>query len=393
MDADVTQNSNDLIRCWLFDEALPFWAHQGVDRSFGGYVERLRPNGTDAAASFKRTRVTCRQIYVFSHAALLGRQEYLDLARHGYEFLTRRTWQGPARGWARLLDREGRVADATPDLYDNAFALFALGWFYRATADQEVRERALLTLDFLEQHMRHPGGQGYLSEKPAAGYRKQNPHMHLLEAALINLEASQDARFRQVADEMVALFCGHFFDPVSGTLAEQFGGSWERAPGEAGGILEPGHHFEWAWLLAAYQRATGRDMRTFVRALVNFAEAHGVDPQSGATYNMIKRDGTPLNRGSRTWPNTERLKAAIALFELEARDPRPVIDACTRLLFKRYLACTPRGTWIDEFSADGEPEADTVPASTLYHLCVAFTEMLRVEDAVARAFPARRSAP
>ncbi len=60
------------VRHWMFEEALPFWAEHGVDRAFGGYVEQLSLDGSDAAVDFKRTRVICRQIYVFSHAALLG---------------------------------------------------------------------------------------------------------------------------------------------------------------------------------------------------------------------------------------------------------------------------------------------------------------------------------
>src|SRR5262245_41745120 len=114
-------------RHWMFEEALPFWAERGIDRALGGYVEQLRLDGTDAAVDFKRVRVICRQIYVFSHATVLGRREYLPLARHGYEFLIAKAWQGPDRGWARTLDRFGGVKDGTPDLYDHAFVLFALG--------------------------------------------------------------------------------------------------------------------------------------------------------------------------------------------------------------------------------------------------------------------------
>jgi N-acylglucosamine 2-epimerase/mannose-6-phosphate isomerase len=270
------------------------------------------------------------------------------------------------------------MKDATPDLYDLAFVLFALGWYFRLTGDREAKAWAMRTLDFIETHMRHPGQRGYLTALPASGHRKQNPHMHLLEAALANLEAGGDERFLALADEMVGLFCDHFYDGVSGTLAEYFDESWRRAPGEAGRAVEPGHHFEWAWLLAAYQRISGRDMREYARRLVAFAEAHGVDPHSGATFDVIRDDGLVLDGRSRTWPNAERIQAGAALFELEDRDPRPVFEQSGRLLLERYLAHEPRGTWIDQFSADGTPLSATIPASTLYHVFLAFSEMLRV---------------
>lgn len=384
----MAETINSAVRRWLFEDAFPFWAEHGPDPVYGGYVEQLRFDGSDAGAEFKRTRVACRQIYVFSHAELLGRTGSVVLARCGFEYLTGKAWLGPKQGWARLLDREGRVKDATPDLYDIAFVLFALGWFYRVSGDLEVLGWSIRTLDFLDAEMRHPNGFGFLSEKPEAGPRKQNPHMHLLEATLINLKASGDARFRALADEIVELFCRHFYDPVTRTLGEYFNEDWSRASGDAGRVTEPGHQFEWAWILADYQRQTGRDMRDFARGLVAFAEAHGVDAESGVTFNSVRDDGLALDRGSRTWPNTERIQAAVAMFELEGRDPRPAFEQSGRLLLERYLSHTPRGTWIDHFDANGTPLTERIPASTLYHVVIAFAEMLRVEDAVARAFPA-----
>ena len=70
---------------------------------------------------------------------------------------------------------------------------------------------------------------------------------------------------------------------------------------------------------------------------------------------MVRDDGLVLDRSSRTWPNTERIQAGVAMFELESRDPRPVFEQSGRLLLERYLSHVPRGTWIDQFAADGTP--------------------------------------
>jgi mannose/cellobiose epimerase-like protein (N-acyl-D-glucosamine 2-epimerase family) len=382
------------VRDWLVKEAWPFWAANGIDRVNGGYVEQLALDGTNPNVDFKRTRVIGRQIYVFSHAALTGFAPGLDLARHGYEFLTRNAWLGPDAGWARQLDREGNVKDPTPDLYDLAFIMYAFGWYYRASGDPEAHRWALKTLDFIETHMRHANGVGFLHEKPASGPRQQNPHMHLLEAALINLEATGDARFRRIADEVVSLFRNHFFHEPSRTLAEFFDESLGQLDGEKGLLTEPGHQFEWAWILSGYQRAGGVDMRHYITALVESAERNGVDPETGATFNVVRRDGVVLDRGIRVWPNAERIQAAVAMFETEGRDPRPVFAQSAGVLLEKFLTGTPRGTWREQFDADGTFKADKIPTSTLYHLTIAFLEMLRVEEAVTRRFPAetRRSA-
>jgi len=281
------------------------------------------------------------------------------------------------------------VLDATPDLYDLAFILFGLGWFYRVSNERAALDWALRTADLIDREMRHPSGVGFVNEKPATLPRLQNPHMHLLEAALVNLEASGDPRFAMLADEVVHLFCSRLYDPATRTLAEYYADDWTREAGERGRNTEPGHQFEWAWILASYGRATGRPVGDYVRGLVEFAEAHGVDRESGLTRNSVRDDGVVLDAGSRVWPNTERIQAAVAMFELFGRDPRPVFEASGRVLLERFLSRTPRGTWLDRLARDGTPNVDNIPASTLYHLMIGFGEMLRVENAVALAFPTR----
>ncbi len=366
------------VRAWMFDHALPFWGTTGVDRRRGGFFEELDLHGRPTAVAYKRTRAMCRQIYVFSHAALLGWGDGNALAAMGYEYLVSRAWMGPDKGWARRLTADGAVLDPTPDLYDLAFVLFALSWHYKASGDGEVLRRAHATLDFIERRMTHSGGQGFVHEWPASGPRVQNPHMHLLEASLVAFDATGDGRFRDCARSLVELFHTSFFD--GRTLAEYFTEDWCRLPNEQGRLVEPGHQFEWAWILANYQRLTGVDLSREASALVLFAERYGVDPATHVTFNQVRDDGTPVDRGSRSWPNTERIKGHLALFELDGRtDAVPAVAGSARLLLDRYLAVSPRGSWIDHFDADRHPISTTAPTSTLYHVFLAFAEILRLE--------------
>jgi len=376
----VEIRTREAIRSWIFDQALPFWAAHGLDRAHGGYVEQLTLDGGDAAIDFKRTRVACRQIYVFSHAATMGWSAGAVLAEPGVAYLVERAWQGPDKGFARLTTRDGRVLDSTPDLYDLAFVLFAFAWRHRAMKDELSLGWMHRTLDFIEQHLRHPSGLGFWHQLPPEGFRLQNPHMHLTEACLAAFEATGDQRFADHAKALVKLFQTKFFDATSGTLAEYFNDDWSRASGEDGGITEPGHQMEWAWILNSARKLLGVDTAAEIRATIGFAERHGVDHRSAATYNCVRDDGTPIDRGSRTWPNTERLKAAVALYELDGVDPAPVIDPTAELLLQRYLSHNPPGTWIDAFDAKGQPVSKTIPASTLYHVFLAFAEVLRISE-------------
>ena len=368
------------IRDWMFDIALPWWAANGVDREHGGYVEQITPDGRDAGIAFKRTRVTARQIYVFSHAHMLGFAPGLEVAQHGIDYL-KKAWLGADKGFARRLTREGALLDPTPDLYDHAFALFALAWHHRATGDRTSRDWLHRTLDYVEGHMRVPGGEGFWHELPPTGWRQQNPHMHLTEACLAAFEATGEARFSGLAKELAGLFTSRLFDLKSRTLAEYFTEDLQRAPGDDGRIVEPGHQFEWVWILNACRKQLGFQLGPQMRALAAFAEENGVSSETGVTYNSIRDDGAPLDRGSRTWPNCERIKAAIALRELDGIDPAPMAGSSARVLLDRHLSRMPAGTWIDQFDAEGKPVAGNVPASTLYHVLLAFAEVLRVSKA------------
>jgi len=99
---------------------------------------------------------------------------------------------------------------------------------------------------------------------PAGGFREAgdrpfqaNAQMHLFEAALAWEAAGGDGGWTILADELAELAMGRFIDPATGALSEFFDADWRRLSGEAG-LIEPGHQFEWAWLLDGWGRARGR---------------------------------------------------------------------------------------------------------------------------------------
>lgn len=370
----------DLAQAWAFEAALPYWLERGVDRRNGGAVEALTFDGQDASIPFKRIRVTCRQIYVFSHAAMLGWTDGLETALAFGRWLKDRAWRPDGAGFVRRLTATGDDLDPTIDLYDNAFALFAFAWLYKASGESWAAAAAAQTHDAIRATLAHPMG-GYWHDEAKAGHRLQNPHMHLIEASLVAFEATGDGRYLEEAKAIAALFRTRFFDGV--TLAENFTDAWARAPGDAGRLVEPGHMMEWAWILGQYRRLAGEDMSGPMAALIDFAELWGVDRATGLTWNAVRDDGAPLDRGSRTWPNTERLKAAVAATEILGRNAAPAADAALAALQDRYLTGAPNGGWQDHFDANGRAVAPNMPTSTLYHVFLAFAEALRVRHLLA----------
>ena len=364
--------AHDQFRRWMFELALPFWERHGHDEAVGGAREHLNLDATPADPGFTRMRVQARQLYCFSHAALLGWQPGERLARAGYGFITQ-AGERPDGGWVRRLTADGRgVIDGAVDLYDQAFVLFALGWYARLTRDEAPLARARRTLDWITTHMAAPpiGFRNVVPPEP--GPRQQNPHMHLLEAALALFDTGGEPVWRDLADQLVDLFRQHLFDRETGTLGEFFDDQWRPAAGAAGSHREPGHQLEWVWLLGEYDRLTGNDTRREAAALYRFAVSRGIDRPSGLAVDIVGRDGAPRARSRRLWPQTEAIKAHVSLADRGDRGAAARIAPAVRALGTRFLAACPPGAWIDHFAADGTPIADRIPTSSFYHLFMSY---------------------
>ncbi|WP_158743103.1 AGE family epimerase/isomerase [Acidisphaera sp. L21] len=361
-------------RAWMFDDALPVWSTTGRDEPGLGFREHMTLAGIPADVPFKRMRVQARQIYVFSHAHLLGFPAGADLAADAYRFIVANGKRADG-AWVRCMGRRGGVLDPAADLYDLAFVLFALAWFARATGDPTPFAEARQTIAWIRANMAVPGG-GYHNALPVEpGHRQQNPHMHLLEAALALYEASHDSYFAELAHELVALFRSHLHHPASGTLGEFYDDLLQPAPAEAGTHVEPGHQYEWAWLLDRYAKLFGVSLQTEIDQLYRFAETYGRDPTGAAVLDVLHRDGTVRHASSRLWPQTEALKAHAAMLRHGA-DASPRIETGLNHLMDQHLAHSPRGMWREHFaSVGGENIADKIPASSLYHLFMAFAEL------------------
>jgi N-acylglucosamine 2-epimerase/mannose-6-phosphate isomerase len=364
------------VRAWLFDRALPFWSRAGLDLGYGGSVETLTLTGDDNAAPFKRTRVQARQVYSFSHAALLGWDgPALDFAEHCWRFLA-----GNARlsdgAWARLIGRAGGVLDPAVDAYDMAFVLYALAWRAR-TGQRGAVSEAHATLDALDRRLGIGPGLGWRSceDRPRL---YQNPHMHLLEAALELADATGEDRFAQVATDILILFRDRMFDRSLGLLPEYFEDGWMPVAASSRQI-EPGHHYEWTWLLFRARQIVGVDLRDEAVALFDFAERHGPDPQTRLIEDRLTGEELTRTGASRMWTQTEALKAQLAMFEHRGLDTRARTAEIVDQLLDHHLAVEPAGVWQDQFGPGFVPLAKDVPASMLYHLLLAFSELFRLE--------------
>ncbi len=375
----MTQDSPEFIalRNRLNDSLFPFWFSAGVDRVNGGFLERMSVDGS-MLDDPRRARLVGRQIYSAVAAARLGWDgPAREIVEHGLDFLTTHSLRGDVI--RPVVTTQGEPVVEGFDLYDHAFVLFGLA----AAAGFGVRKPELTTLarsirDRMCAGWKHPLG-GFEESDPPSLPLKANPHMHILEASLAWAAVDDDPAWGLLADEIVELCLKHFLHPETGALQEYFDADW-RPLTEAGlDVVEPGHQFEWAWLLIRWGRSRGRpDALEAARTLIRIAEERGVSPMRMAV-NELNQDLSVRDDRHRLWPQTERIKAFVALgalarTEAEATAAREkTAEAATGLL--RFFDHPVQGAWWEHINADGAPSQEPSRASSLYHITCAVGEM------------------
>ena len=381
------------LRPWLLEHVCPFWLERITDPD-GGFFEELDALGSPIARPRRTCLVQARLVYVFSHAYLLnGDPAFRKAAGHGLALLVRAA-RAPDGGWFRAMSVDGATLDNTRDAYDHAFVLFALAWYYRATKDAGAIQLADATWDFMQRRLADPRHGGLLEEYAAGRTdvklpRRQNPHMHLLEALLALHGATGEKTWLRRAGALVDLFKRRFVDRDTGALIEFFTADWLPAPGDEGRLREPGHQFEWVWLLYEYYRFS-RDENVIPDAerLFAFGSTYGIERGeglAGAVFDGLDADGTLIAPTKLLWPQTEYIKACVARAEWRNDDAaHAAIRTHLALIANSFLR--PDGaSWHNQLARDGSAVAGATPARVLYHLLMAVAEADRLHGLTTRS--------
>ena len=374
----------------FLDGTLPLLIEHGWDHRRGGLVERLLADGSSAEAPpYRRMMVHARQLYVFATwGGKTGAPALIAHADRIYSYLTERFWDHQEAGWIEKVDLEGAPQGLEKDLYAHAFALFGLAAYHHTLGRQMAAVWIDRSFEVLQQ--RFLRADGSYSDRMSRNFndlseerRSQNPHMHLLEAALSLANGSNSAAHADCARNLLALFEDHFLDKVGSVVLEHLDAGFHPHK-EDGHRLEPGHHYEWAWLLdwAARTLGDGR-YRGLGPAILDNGLALGWDGSAGGVFDEVdRRSGAPIVSTKRIWPLLELIKA-LAVFPERAARPATVtgvtLEQATALFLERYLQ--PDGRWIERFNADWTPADQSMPSSSAYHIS---TALLELERAIAR---------
>lgn len=362
------------LQVWMRDTVVPYWWENGLDRNNGGYFELLAADGTPVERA-RRARLTARQIYSFAVAGKLGwAGDSREAVDHGLVFLLKHL-VSEAGEVVCSVDPFGTVVDRGPDLYDDAFVLFALATVIEvfgrdATVEaigRRVAERMVATRKDANGAFRDGDGT-YLA----------NPMMHLTEAFLAWSEsgADEDGYWRGRSAEIIDIARNRMIKPDFGVIPEVFGTDWAPVPDGQGLLIEPGHQFEWGWLLARWSVLTD-DPEPFAEAMViaRSAESHGI-AEDGIVFEALDECMRPRDRSARLWPQAERAKFwhAVAHHPFATDEERAVApgrrdEALTAIA--AFAEGAPSGLWHETRLEGGGFADEPTRASSLYHIICA----------------------
>ncbi len=362
---------------WLVGSAYPLWARNGVDPQNGGFVETLAQSGAPLPLP-RRARVQPRQIYAFAQAPGFGwNGDSRRIVRRGIDYFAAH-YRRPDGLIRTLAGIDGTAVDDRAFLYDQSFALLGYAAAARALeARAELEPRAVALRQAIESRLSGSDG-AFRSDENQGRIFESNPHMHLLEACLAWGEIGSDPAWRVWTQRLVGLAMNRFIRPGTGALGEAFSPDWQPAPGIAGRIVEPGHQFEWAWLL---MRAAGGEpgpLREAALRLIAIGESAGV--RDGVAINALLDDFSVHDPAARFWPQTERLKAALWAAQLTGDPSYWSMAAAAAASFQPYLETRVAGLWLDIRQPGGTIVDGPAPASSFYHVVGAIEAL---NDAVA----------
>jgi cellobiose epimerase len=332
----------------LLDDVIPFW--EGcVDWALGGYRLNHDAAGRWRGPAEKFLVTQARMLWFFARLARRG-LEFREGAEAGYRFLRECMWDPRHGGFYWAVSNDGtHPTRPGKHLYGQAFALFALCEYARATSDPDVQELCDSTFHLIEVHAydRHnlgyresftvgwePTPQSELGYLDVPADRKLfNTHLHLLEAVTSLVKLSGEDLSRQRLRELIAICSECVIEERTGGCRDEFSADWRSASGHAGQRCSYGHDLENVALLQRAVAALGladEHLLSRCRRICLHALTHGFDAERGGFFASGPL-GRPADRREKIyWVQAEALFGLLRMWQ--ATGERTYLDCLSQTL-------------------------------------------------------------
>jgi len=397
---EVQQPKETLERI-LNQNIVPFWYPQVMDRENGGYRLNHDVEGKYLGPSKKALVTQARMVWFFSrlYNSPYGKKEYLEAARHGYEFLRDKMWDKEFGGFYSDIKPAGDAPTTTiKHMYAQGFGLHALTEYAKASGDpaaMELARKLYNTMEYRAYDRKYGGYREFFQRDwsaPSANavsfmgtgpdLKLYNTHLHLMEPVTTYYLATRDPGVRQRLIELIFINSNAIVRKGIGACSDRHYLDWSP-------VLEPryyrasyGHDLENIWLLMDACDAAAipnTPMMDLYRAFFDYALKYGFDEKNGGFYYTGPFKKPADQRSKSWWVQAEALVSALRMYQ--ATDDRKYYDCFTKTLdwVSNHQVDWKNGDWFAEVAEDGKPGgAKAGPWKAAYHNGRAVLECLRI---------------
>ncbi|MDD1968748.1 AGE family epimerase/isomerase [Pseudomonas putida] len=341
---------------------VPLWQGPGWNADMALPYEALDAAHQPLPPQRYRAMACARQLFLF--ASFIGNPQVPDAevrAAALFRSLQRHFHDAEHGGWFYSVDPQGAPLDRRKDLYTHAFIIFACAHYWAKVREPLVESVLNAALHVVAEQFADGDGlyEAVLNEDWTSldAGPLQNPLMHLAEAFLATLEVREDADTLAALDALAEAMQRRFVDVAHGVMLEK--------PLDAvDNWSEPGHQFEWFYLLESSKHLRGTPLHRSLTTAFAHAQAQGVDALTGAVVAMLEVDGSVKDGTQRIWAQAEYLRA------LTLRpDSQALLARQLNALQQRFLHA---GGWNECLDNQGQVSRSDMPSTTPYHLATCY---------------------
>jgi len=284
----------NLYRENLLDDIIPFWLNNSKDEKFGGFFTCLDTKGK-VYDTDKFMWLQCREVWCFAmlYNQVEKKQEWLDFATHGAEFLKTngRDKQG---NWYFSLNREGGPLTEPHNIFSDCFATMAFGQLYKATNNNEYADIATQTFHNILKRQDNPKGK-YSKAYPGTRDLKSFALPMILCNLVLEIEYLLDP---VMVDEIIAKgihsVMNVFYKADKGLILENVTTEGAFSDSFEGRLINPGHGIESMWFIMDLAVRLGRKdlIKKAVDRTINILE-YSWDKKYGGIFYFLDINGCP----------------------------------------------------------------------------------------------------
>ncbi len=341
---------------------LDWWSAHTVDHQLGGFYGKV-DNQNEAFEAPKGLVLNARILYTFSSAYLLNHQpKYLAVATRAYHYLVDFFHDKDFGGFYWSLTPEGEPKETKKQVYGQAFCIYALTEFYKASNHIAALQLAEQTYLLLELHSYDEIFTGYieahnrnwqtiddlrLSEKDQNDKKSMNTHLHVIEAYANLSTVSTNATVKPAIKKLLFNFKKHIICRETGHLQLFFDMDWKVKSS----LVSYGHDIEAAWLLLEAAEVIGDEheietFRSLALTMTN-AAARGIQNNGGLIYEL-DTSNNHLIEEYHWWPQAEAMVGFFNAWQIN-KDQHTLQKVLNIWAFvKNHIKDTKNGEWFWE---------------------------------------------